>query len=153
MAASYYVEKLTDAIERGARDYLERIDALGGTLAAIEKGFIQGEIQNAAYAYQQAVERGETVVVGVNRFQQGGQKTPQMFRLDPALERQQIERLRDLRSSRAPDRVERSLCQLEQAARGSENLLPRIFAACEALATLGEISDTLRKVFGEYREA
>ena len=144
---------MTDDIELGARQYIERIDALSGTLAAIETGFIQGEIQNAAYAYQQAVERGEAVVVGVNRFQQGEQHTPPVFRLDPALERQQIERLRELRSSRAADPVKLSLCELEQAARGSDNLMPKIFAACEALATLGEISDTLRKVFGEYREA
>ncbi len=157
LGGSYYVEKLTDDIERGARQYIDQIDALGGTLAAIESGFIQGEIQNAAYAYQQAVERGEAVVVGVNRFQQGerhsSQAAPPVFRLDPALERQQIERLRELRSSRAADPVKVSLCELERAARGSENLLPKILAACEALATLGEISDTLRKVFGEYHEA
>ena len=153
LGGSYYVEKLTDDIERGARQYIEQIDELGGTLAAIEKGFIQGEIQNAAYAYQQAIERGEAVVVGVNRFQQGDRHTPPVFRLDPALERQQVERLRDLRSSRAADQVAQSLCDLERAARGSDNLMPKILAACEALATLGEISDTLRKVFGEYRES
>ena len=150
---SYYVEKLTDEIEGGARDYIDRIDALGGALAAIEKGFIQGEIQNAAYGYQQAVERGEIIVVGVNRFQQGGQRMPPVFRLDPALERQQADRLRDLRASRSAKQVEQSLCDLERAARGSENLMPRIIAACEAMATLGEISDCLRRVFGEYREA
>jgi methylmalonyl-CoA mutase, N-terminal domain len=157
LGGSYYVEKLTDDIERGARQYIQQIDELGGTLAAIEKGFIQGEIQNAAYAYQQAVERGEAVVVGVNRFQQGDhgatQHGPPVFRLDPALEQQQVERLRDLRASRGADRVEQILCELEGAARGSDNLMPKILAACEALATLGEISDTLRKVFGEYRES
>jgi methylmalonyl-CoA mutase, N-terminal domain len=153
LGGSYYVEKLTDEIELGARRYLEQIDALGGTLAAIEKGFIQGEIQNAAYAYQQAVERGKTVVVGVNRFQQGERHSPAVFRLDPELERQQVERLRELRSSRAAEPVAQSLCELERAARSSDNLLPRIVAACEALATLGEISDTLRKVFGEYHES
>jgi methylmalonyl-CoA mutase, N-terminal domain len=156
LGGSYYVEKLTDDIERGARQYIERIDDLGGTLAAIEKGFIQGEIQNAAYAYQQAVERGEAIVVGVNRFQQGGQGAPQhappVFRLDPALERQQVERLRDLRASRSAVAVEQTLCELERAARGADNLMPKILAACEVLATLGEISDTLRRVFGEYRE-
>ncbi len=100
LGGSYYIEKLTDEIERGAREYIDRIDALGGTLAAIEKGFIQGEIQNAAYAYQQAVERGETMVVGVNRFQQERASLAAVFRLDPELERQQVERLRELRASR-----------------------------------------------------
>ena len=153
LGGSYYVESLTDEIERGARGYIEQIDAMGGTLAAIEKGFIQGEIQNAAYAYQQAVEKGERVVVGVNRFQQGELHTPPVFRLDPVLERQQVERLRELRASRSAETVEKSLCELERAAQGSENLMPKILAACETLATLGEISDRLRKVFGEYREA
>ncbi len=153
LGGCYYVEKLTDEIESGARKYIDRIDAMGGTLAAIEKGFIQGEIQNAAYAYQQAVERGERVVVGVNRFQQGEQRLPPVFRLDPAVERQQIQRLRDLRSSRSAEQVSSRLCNLERAAQGSDNLMPRIVAACEALATLGEIADTLRKVFSEYRES
>ncbi len=153
LGGSGFIETLTDEIERGARQYLDQIDAMGGTLAAIENGFIQGEIQNAAYAYQQAVERGETIVVGVNRFQQDQAHAPQVFRLDPALERQQIERLRELRSSRAAEQVNQSLCELERAARGTENLMPKILAACENLATLGEISDTLRGVFGEYREA
>jgi methylmalonyl-CoA mutase, N-terminal domain len=156
LGGSYYVEKLTDDIERGAREYIGRIDALGGTLAAIERGFIQGEIQNAAYSYQQSVERGETVVVGVNRFQQdeheAGHHAPPVFRLDPESERQQVQRLRELRASRSAASVEQSLCDLERAARGSENLMPRILSACEALVTLGEISDCLKKVFGEYHE-
>jgi methylmalonyl-CoA mutase, N-terminal domain len=152
LGGSYYVEKLTDDIERGAREYIERIDALGGTLAAIEKGYIQGEIQNAAYSYQQSVERGETVVVGVNRFQESEHHAPPVFRLDPESERQQVERLRDLRASRNIAAVEQALCDLERAARGSDNLMPRILAACEALATLGEISDCLKKVFGEYHD-
>jgi methylmalonyl-CoA mutase N-terminal domain/subunit len=152
LGGSYYVEKLTDDIERGAREYIERIDALGGTLAAIEKGYIQGEIQNAAYSYQQSVERGETVVVGVNRFQESEHQAPPVFRLDPESERQQVERLRDLRASRNIAAVEQALCDLERAARGSDNLMPRILAACEALATLGEISDCLKKVFGEYHD-
>ena len=153
LGGSEYIEKLTDEIERGARAYLDQVDALGGTLAAIEKGFIQGEIQNAAYAYQQAVERGEIVVVGVNKFHQGTQRTPPVFRLDPALEKQQVERVRELRASRSGTQAEQKLCDLERAARGNENLMPRIMAACEAMVTLGEISDCLRKVFGEYREA
>jgi methylmalonyl-CoA mutase N-terminal domain/subunit len=152
LGGSYHIEKLTDDIERGARELIAQIDTLGGTLAAIEKGFIQNEIQNAAYAYQQSVERGETVVVGVNRFRQNEHPPPPVFRMDPALEPQQIERLRQVRAGRDARSVERSLCALEQAARGSENLMPRILAACGAHATVGEISDRLRCVFGEYRE-
>jgi methylmalonyl-CoA mutase N-terminal domain/subunit len=153
LGGSDYVEKLTGDIERGAREYIDRIDSMGGTLAAIEKGFIQGEIQNAAYLYQQSVERGETVVVGVNRFQESEHSVVPVFRLDPESERQQVERLRELRASRSAASVEQSLCDLERAARGSENLMPRILAACEAHVTLGEISDCLKKVFGEYRDA
>ncbi len=102
LGGSYYIEKLTDDIERGAREYIARIDALGGTLAAIEQAYMQGEIQNAAYAYQLAVERGEKIVVGVNRLRQNEDRQHPMFRLDPELERQQVERLRELRASARP---------------------------------------------------
>jgi len=152
VGGSFYIEQLTDEIERGAQDYLGRIDAVGGTLAAIENGFIQAEIQNAAYEFQKSIERGETVVVGVNRFRQEDETPPVTFRMDPELERTQVERLRELRSSRSKDAVEDRLNALEQAARGSDNLMPRILAACEAYATVGEISGRLRQVFGEYRE-
>ena len=152
LGGSSYIENLTDEIERGASDYIARIDAMGGTLAAIESGFIQSEIQNAAYAFQQRVERGETIVVGVNKFRQAEENPPATFRMDPALERLQIERLRELRASRGAE-VETRLSELEQAARSSDNLMPRILAACEALATVGEISDRLRRVFGEYKES
>jgi len=149
---SFYIEELTDKIERGAQDYLERIDALGGTLAAIEKGWIQAEIQNAAYEFQQQVERGEKIVVGVNRFQQEGEESLVALRIDPAIELQQVERLRQVRASRDQAEVMARLGELESVARGSDNLMPTIMAACEAYATVGEISDRLRKVFGEYRE-
>jgi methylmalonyl-CoA mutase N-terminal domain/subunit len=152
VGGSRYIEKLTDEIERGAEEYIQRIDALGGTLAAIENGFIQNEIQNAAYAYQQTVERGETIVVGVNKFQQDQAGAPITFRLEPELERQQIARLGDLRASRDASAVDASLCALENAARSSDNLMPRILACAEVYATVGEISDRLRAVFGEYRE-
>ncbi len=125
---------------------------MGGTLAAIESGFIQNEIQNAAYAYQQTVERGETIVVGVNKFQQDAMEPPATFRLDPELEKQQISRLADLRASRDAVTVNSRLCALENAARSSDNLMPHILACAEAYATVGEISDRLRAVFGEYRE-
>jgi methylmalonyl-CoA mutase N-terminal domain/subunit len=152
IGGSHYIEKLTDEIERGAEEYIQRIDAMGGTLAAIENGFIQSEIQNAAYAYQQTVERSETIVVGVNKFQQDSSAAPSTFRLDPELEEQQIVRLRDLRASRDARSVDASLCALENAARSSDNLMPRILACAEAYATVGEISDRLRAVFGEYHE-
>jgi methylmalonyl-CoA mutase N-terminal domain/subunit len=151
LGGSEYVERLTDEIERGARAYIERIDAMGGTLAAIESGFVSGEIQNAAYAAQQAVESGEAVVVGVNRFEEADGHPPVMFRIDPAIEQRQIERVRALRASRGAERLESALAALEAAGRGSDNLMPRIIAACEARATVGEISDRLRRVFGEYK--
>jgi methylmalonyl-CoA mutase N-terminal domain/subunit len=150
---SYYIERLTDEIERGAEEYIQRIDAMGGTLAAIEKGFVQTEIQNAAYAYQQTVERGQAIVVGVNKFQQDASDPPATFRLDPELEKQQIARLRDLRASRNARAVDTNLSALQSAARSSDNLMPHILACAEAYATVGEISDRLRAVFGEYHEA
>jgi methylmalonyl-CoA mutase, N-terminal domain len=152
VGGSEVIEAKTAEIELGARKYIERIDAMGGALAAIENGFIQGEIESAAYAYQQSLERGEKVVVGVNRFRQEEEQSPAAFRIDPEIERRQIERLREVRASRDAAAVEARLNDLEQAARGSDNLMPRILAACEAYATLGEISDRLRRVFGEHHE-
>jgi methylmalonyl-CoA mutase N-terminal domain/subunit len=139
-------------MERGARDYIDCIDAMGGTLAAIEKGYIQTEIQNAAYEYQQSVERGDAVVVGVNRFKQEETEPPRVFRIDPELEKQQVAQLRELRASRSAAVVEERLRALEQAARSTDNLMPHILACAEAYATVGEISDRLRAVFGEYQE-
>src|SRR5579864_142350 len=139
LGGSYYIEQLTDEIETGAREYIERIDAMGGTLAAIEKGYIQNEVHNAAYKYQQAVESGEAVVVGVNRFKQDEKEQPGMFRLDPALEQQQVDRLRQLRAQRDSGQVEARLTALEQAARATDNLLPHILRCAEAHATVGEI--------------
>jgi methylmalonyl-CoA mutase N-terminal domain/subunit len=152
VGGSVVIEQLTDEIERGAEEYIQRIDAMGGTLAAIEKGFVQNEIQNAAYAYQQKVERGEAVVVGVNRFHQDEKEPLNTFRLDPELEKQQIARLQDLRASRDSGSVDARLQALENAARSSDNLMPLIMGCAEAYATVGEISDRLRAVFGEYHE-
>jgi len=152
LGGSEYIESLTDQLEASARAILERIDSLGGPLAAIEKGWVQGEIQNSAYQYQRAVEEGRQIVVGVNKFQSAGGEAPPTFRIDPELERQQVKRLRALRAARSNQDVTGALQQLETAARGADNLLPKILAACRALATVGEISDTLRRVFGEYRE-
>ena len=147
------IERLTDEIEAGARDYIARIDALGGTLAAIERGYVQSEIQNSAYQYQRAVESGKQIVVGVNRFQEDASAPLTPFRVDPDLEIRQVERLRQLRASRSDSEVAGALQRLENAARSSENLMPLILDCCRNLATVGEISDALRRVFGEYREA
>jgi methylmalonyl-CoA mutase N-terminal domain/subunit len=153
LAGSYAIEQLTTEIEQRAVDYLDKIDALGGTLQAIESGYIQREIQNAAYEYQKAVESDEAVVVGVNRFQDESANRVNTLRVDPAIEKAQVERLQALRARRDPLALEASLVRLEEAARGTENLLPRILESVEALATVGEISDRLRTVWGEYREA
>ena len=147
------IERKTDEIEQQAREYIDRIDSLGGTLAAIERGYIQAEIQNSAYQYQQQIERGERIVVGVNRFQSGSTEIPEAQRIDPALERRQVDRLRTLRASRSATEVESRLASLAAAARDGRNLMPEILAAAQARATVGEISTTLRQVFGEYREA
>jgi methylmalonyl-CoA mutase, N-terminal domain len=153
LAGSYYIEALTDEIEKRANDYLQKIDALGGMLKAIERGYVQQEIQNAAYEYQQQVDREEAVVVGVNRFTVDEEKPIPIQRIDESLERKQVERLQALRVRRDPASWRASLQQVEEAARSGENLMPRILTAVEAYATVGEVSDTMRKVFGEYREA
>jgi methylmalonyl-CoA mutase, N-terminal domain len=153
LAGSYAVEQLTSEIERRALEYLERIDAMGGMLHAIEIGYVQREIQEAAYQYQRAVEAGEAVVVGVNRFRAEAETEVPTLRIDPAIERAQVERVRSLRERRDNERVEVTLTMLEDAARGTENLLPRILDCVEALATVGEISRRLRHVWGEYHEA
>jgi methylmalonyl-CoA mutase N-terminal domain/subunit len=153
LAGSYYIETLTNEIEKRATAYLEKIDALGGMLKAIERGYVQQEIQNAAYEFQQQVDREEAVVVGVNRFAVEEEKPIPIQRIDESLERKQVERLQALRARRDPRPWKDSLRQIEEAARSGANLMPRIVAAVEACATVGEISDTMRKVFGEYKEA
>ncbi|HEX8142962.1 MAG TPA: methylmalonyl-CoA mutase family protein [Pyrinomonadaceae bacterium] len=153
LAGSYAIEHLTDEIERRAVDYLEKIDAMGGVLRAIETGYVQREIQEAAYAYQRSVERQESIVVGVNRFQTEEESSVPLLRVDPSVEQAQVERLRSLRARRDNEAVEVALIKLEEAARGTENLLPRILACVESYATVGEISHRLRRVWGEYREA
>jgi len=147
------IEELTGKIEQGARAYLKQIDELGGTLRAIEAGFIQREIQNAAYQFQRSIESGERIIVGVNRFRQEGDGAIPTFRLDPALEQAQVDRLRQLRASRSQHAVEESLSVLAEAARTGANLMPPILKAAEAYVTVGEISARLKTVFGEYREA
>ncbi|MDR3722027.1 MAG: methylmalonyl-CoA mutase family protein, partial [Candidatus Acidoferrales bacterium] len=156
VAGSYAIEKLTNEIEAAAQDYILKIDALGGMLRAIEAGYPQMEIQKAAYEYQQAVERGDQVVVGVNRFQTPQQDREEQsiptLRMDPEIERTQVARLNALRARRDSAKSRAALEEVERRARGSENLMPAILTAVEAYATVGEISDALRRAFGEYRE-
>jgi methylmalonyl-CoA mutase N-terminal domain/subunit len=150
---SEYIEQFTDQIETAAREYIARIDALGGAVKAIERGYIQSEIQNSAYQYQKAIEEGRQILVGVNKFQVDETETLNPFRVDPELERRQVERLREVRASRSAAAVSEKLSGLEAAAGSTENLMPHIVESCRAFATVGEISDTLRRVFGEYRES
>lgn len=152
LGGAYVVEAWTDRIERLAWEYLQRIDALGGALAAIERGFMQREIQEAAFAMQKAIERGEQVVVGVNRFADNHEEAPAVFRVDDRVQREQMQRLQTVRSQRSPERVTKTLADLEAAAQTSDNLMPLILAAVEAYATVGEISERLARVFGEHRE-
>ncbi len=152
LAGSYVIEHLTDEIERRACDYIERIDAMGGALAAIEAGFIQGEINDAAYAYQKAVESKEQIVVGVNQFTSGeSQNHRDILRVDPATEQGQRDKLAKLRAERDNGKVAELLGQLETAAKGSENLMPLFVTCVENDVTLGEVCKVLRGVFGEYR--
>src|SRR5664280_1796867 len=153
LAGSYYVESLTSEIEKRAVDYLEKIEAMGGMLKAIERGYVQQEIQNAAYEYQQAVDRLEAVVVGVNRFHIEQEHAVPIQRINPALEPKQVERLRALRAKRNADTWQAAIRGVEDTARSGDNLMPRILAAVEANATVGEISDAMRRVYGEYKEA
>jgi methylmalonyl-CoA mutase N-terminal domain/subunit len=153
VGGSYAIECLTNEIEQAARDYLAKIDAMGGMLRAIESGFVQAEIQKAAYDFQRAVESKEQIVVGVNEFVAEEERRIPTLRIDPEIERAQIARLRALRAKRDASRTQSALAELERRAANNENLLPAILAAVEACATVGEISDVLRRVFGEYREA
>jgi methylmalonyl-CoA mutase, N-terminal domain len=152
LAGSYYVESLTNELEARAQSYLDKIEGLGGMLKAIERGYVQQEIQNAAYEFQQKVDRHEAVVVGVNRFEVDQESQVPLQRIDPSLEPRQVERVRALRSRRNQNAWKAALDRVQESARSRENLMPHIVAAVEAHATVGEISDVLRKVFGEYRE-
>ena len=164
VGGSFVIERLTDDIERGAEELIARIESAGGTLAAIEVGFIQREIQESAYRAQVAIDSGEAVVVGVNRFEEEerpgvslaedgpGRDSRRLFSVDPEVERTQIERVRGVRASRDASSCSRSLGAVTDAARSGSNLVPPIIGAVEARATVGEIADALRSVFGEYQE-
>src|SRR2546426_1101704 len=157
VAGSYAIESLTNEIESRAANYLSKIDNMGGMLRAIEAGFVQGEIQKAAYEFQQAVEKKDQIVVGVNDFvaptEGNDARTIPTLRIDAEIERSQIARLNALRAKRDSVRAKSALAELQRRAATSENLLPAILVAVESYATIGEISDALRRVFGEYQES
>jgi methylmalonyl-CoA mutase N-terminal domain/subunit len=151
LGGSYFVEALTDEAERGAWDYIQKIDALGGMVAAIERGYPQREIGEASYRYQVAVDRKEKIIVGVNGYV-AEEKPLDILQIDESVARRQAVRLQKLRAERSNDEVARRLKALRTAAAGTENLMPYIFEAVKAYATLGEICDSMRAVFGIYEE-
>jgi methylmalonyl-CoA mutase N-terminal domain/subunit len=152
VGGAYAIEEMTTRIESGARALIERIDAAGGTLAAIEQGLIQREIQESAYRAQQAIDAGTSVVVGVNRFETDAAETIDVLRIDPEIERRQVERVLAVRSSRDQTAWRSAIDSVTSAARSADNLVPTVIQAVEARATVGEIADALRAVFGEHRE-
>jgi methylmalonyl-CoA mutase N-terminal domain/subunit len=151
MGGNYLVEQLTDAIEAQARAYIERIDAMGGALKAIENGYIQQEIQDAAYAYQKAIETDEQIIVGVNKFAVEEPRTIDLLKVNPEIEGRQRAQLAALRANRDNNKVSELLTRIESAARGTEIMLPLFIEAVEHEATLGEICRVLRNVWGEYQ--
>ncbi len=153
LGGSYAIEELTTQLEKAAVEYIERIDLRGGMLKAIEDGYVQSEIQEAAYAYQRAVESHDAVVVGVNMYRSEEDEPVPVLRVDPQIEIDQVARLRSVRANRDSSAAENALARIEDAANGTENLVPRILDAVEAHVTVGEISNTLRNVWGEYRES
>ena len=151
LAGSYFVESLTDAIEEAALEYLAQIDAMGGAVDAIEARFMQDEIESAAYAYAKAIDSGEKVVVGVNKFVDESNEPTDVFPIDPQLQKDQVARLQLLRATRDNDGVALALADLESAARGTQNVLVPMKEALRRMATLGEVADVLRGVFGTYQ--
>jgi methylmalonyl-CoA mutase N-terminal domain/subunit len=152
LGGSFYVEKLTDELEEEAMDYIKKIDEMGGVVPAIEQGWIQRQIENAAYAYGQSVEKGERIIVGVNKFQSDAETPMDLLRIDEAVGEAQINKVKQVKASRDNALVEKRLQAIAEAARGTDNLMPYILDAVRAYASVGEISNTLRGVFGEYQE-
>jgi methylmalonyl-CoA mutase N-terminal domain/subunit len=152
LGGSYYVESLTDSLEKKAVEYIERIDKLGGAVAAIEQGYQQREIQENSYSQQKAVDSGQTVVVGVNKFIASTAKISGLTRIDPDKEILQIKRLETVRQKRDNERCSRALNALSEVARGRENIMPAILECVEVYASVGEICDVLRGVFGTQKE-
>jgi methylmalonyl-CoA mutase N-terminal domain/subunit len=150
LAGSYFLERLTDEVEERAWAYIAKIDELGGAVAAIEAGYQMDEIEQAAYEYTKSIDDGERVIVGVNRFREEVEPEPTVFPIDPALQTGQIERLRRFKANRDQDAVRHALADVQAAARGTQNLLYPMREALKRHATLGEVSDALREVFGVY---
>ena len=152
LAGSYYVEALTKEIYERAGDYINKIDDMGGAVSAIEQGYVQREIQDSAYKYQREIEKEERIVVGLNRFQVEEEKPTNLLRVDPAVRVTQVESIQKLKSERDGERIEKCLADLKLGAEGDVNLMPLILEAVRAYATLGEICNVLREVFGEYQQ-
>jgi methylmalonyl-CoA mutase N-terminal domain/subunit len=151
LAGSYFVESLTDEVEAAAQTYLDKIDGMGGAVAAIEAGFMQDEIEQAAYAYTKAIDDGEKIIVGVNRYVDDAPEPAEVFPIDPELQRQQVARTQRTRAERDQPAVDAALADLKAAAQGTQNLLVPMKEALRLRATLGEVSDVLRDVFGVYQ--
>jgi methylmalonyl-CoA mutase N-terminal domain/subunit len=152
VGGAYAIEEMTNRIEREAAELLDRIRAMGGTLAAIESGYLQKQIQDSAYSAQRAVDTGAAVVVGVNRYVDNTPNTTRVFQIDSDMEQEQVTRVRALRASRSEAEWRAALGGVERAARSGDNLVPAIIEAVEKRATLGEVAGALRRVFGEYRK-
>jgi methylmalonyl-CoA mutase N-terminal domain/subunit len=152
LGGSYYLEHLTNELERQANEYFEQIEKLGGVVPAIEENFFQREIAEASFRYQSEVEKGERIIVGVNRYEQEDEQPLEILRIDPALEPKQIARVQAVRARRDSAAVEAALADLRRAAEGDANLLDPIIIAARAYVTMGEMCDTLRDVWGIWRE-
>ena len=152
LAGSYYVEAMTDRIEKEAKDYINKIDSLGGMIEAINSGYVQSEIQKAAYKYEKEFESGERVVVGVNKYQSTQEENPDLLKIDMKVQKEQIKLLSKVKAERNNEDVKSKIQELKNAAEGNSNLIPYIIEAVKTYATIGEISNTLREVFGEYKE-
>ncbi|NIA23323.1 MAG: methylmalonyl-CoA mutase, partial [Proteobacteria bacterium] len=152
LAGSYYIESLTDKIEKEAFEYIDKIEKMGGMVAAIERGFVQKEVQDSAYKYQMEIEKGDRVIVGVNKFQIEEPPVKGLLRVDMTIQQKQVEKLKRIKESRDNIRVKSILSELEKKAEGNSNLMPIILEAVKSYASIGEITNTLRKVFGEYKE-
>ena len=151
LAGSYYIEALTNEVEQQAWQLIAKIDAMGGSVSAIEEGFMQDEIARSAYEYQRQIETGEKIIVGVNKFQSQEDKTTPSFKIDDSIRLLQTEKLRQLRNQRNPGKCDAILQDLNDKASSNENIMPTVIEAVENKCTLGEIADTLREVFGEYK--
>jgi methylmalonyl-CoA mutase, N-terminal domain len=151
LAGSYYVEHLTDTIEDQVNKYLKRIDRMGGSLAGIEKGFFQSEIRQNAYRLKKEIDSNERIIVGVNKFTDASEEKPDIMKIDDSIQVKQIQNLKELRSTRDNKKTESALSKMKNAAEKDENLMPYILESVRSYATLGEISNTFREVFGIYQ--